>query len=52
MVHEVEDLAEFNQQLEDAGDKLVLLDFFATWYAFSIKNDSFAMFPFHQVRSM
>ena len=31
MVYAVKDLADFNAQLEAAGDKLVVVDFFATW---------------------
>jgi len=31
MVHQCSDLAELKQQLNDAGDKLVVIDFFATW---------------------
>lgn len=29
--HEVENEGEFDDQLKNAGDKLVLVDFFATW---------------------
>ena len=31
MVHQCSDLAELKQQLNEAGDKLVVIDFFATW---------------------
>ena len=31
MVYAVKDLADFKAQLEAAGDKLVVVDFFATW---------------------
>ena len=31
MVHEVKDKADFQSQLKAAGDKLVVVDFFATW---------------------
>ena len=31
MVYAVKDLADFNAQLEAAGEKLVVVDFFATW---------------------
>merc|ERR1712212_113564 len=31
MVREIENLAEFNSALSDAGDKLVVVDFTATW---------------------
>ena len=32
MVYSVKDLADFNAQLEAAGGKLVVVDFFATWW--------------------
>ena len=31
MVYTVKDLADFNSQLAAAGEKLVVVDFFATW---------------------
>eukprot|EP00397_Hematodinium_sp_SG-2012_P066320 GEMP01098998.1.p2 GENE.GEMP01098998.1~~GEMP01098998.1.p2 ORF type:complete len:106 (+),score=12.45 GEMP01098998.1:47-364(+) len=31
MVHKVEDKADFDKQLADAGAKLVIIDFYATW---------------------
>ncbi|XP_008281601.1 thioredoxin b [Stegastes partitus] len=31
MVHEVESMADFNKCLQEAGDKLVVVDFTATW---------------------
>jgi thioredoxin 1 len=31
MVHAVEDLEDLKAQLANAGDKLVVIDFFATW---------------------
>ncbi|KAJ8680363.1 hypothetical protein QAD02_016150 [Eretmocerus hayati] len=31
MVHEVESSEEFETKLKEAGDKLVIVDFFATW---------------------
>jgi len=31
MVHTVKDMADFKGQLEAAGGKLVVVDFFATW---------------------
>ena len=31
MVYAVKDMADFKSQLESAGDKLVVVDFFATW---------------------
>ncbi|XP_070492838.1 thioredoxin-2 [Chironomus tepperi] len=31
MVHHVKDEGDFNSQLEAAGEKLVVVDFFATW---------------------
>ena len=31
MVHQCKDLADLNGQLESAGDKLVVIDFFAVW---------------------
>ncbi|XP_035004477.2 thioredoxin [Hippoglossus stenolepis] len=31
MVHEVTSLEDFHKQLKDAGDKLVIVDFTATW---------------------
>jgi len=31
MVHQVKDVTDFDSQLESAGDKLVIVDFFATW---------------------
>ncbi|XP_035004476.1 thioredoxin [Hippoglossus stenolepis] len=31
MVHEVTGLEDFHKQLKDAGDKLVVVDFTATW---------------------
>ena len=32
MVHAVKDMDDFNNQLTTAGGKLVVVDFFATWY--------------------
>ncbi len=32
MAHEIKDLAEFKAKLAEAGSKLVVVDFFATWY--------------------
>jgi len=31
MVHQVKDMADFKAQLKTAGEKLVVVDFFATW---------------------
>ncbi|XP_055294822.1 thioredoxin-2-like [Sitodiplosis mosellana] len=31
MVHLVESVADFDEQIKNAGDKLVVVDFFATW---------------------
>lgn len=31
LVHHVESEADFDEQLKNAGDKIVLVDFFATW---------------------
>uniref|UniRef100_UPI00398F7997 thioredoxin-like isoform X2 n=1 Tax=Pristiophorus japonicus TaxID=55135 RepID=UPI00398F7997 len=31
MVHMITDKEEFNAKLKEAGDKLVVVDFFATW---------------------
>lgn len=31
MVHQVKDKDDFDQKLADAGDKLIIVDFFATW---------------------
>ncbi|XP_063698642.1 thioredoxin-2-like [Culicoides brevitarsis] len=31
MVHKVKDTADFDEQVKQAGDKLVVIDFFATW---------------------
>lgn len=31
MVHEVESKEDFDKQLADAGEKLVIVDFYATW---------------------
>jgi len=31
MVHQVKDTADFKEQLKAAGEKLVVVDFFATW---------------------
>jgi len=31
MVHQVENVADFDSQLEAAGGKLVIVDFYATW---------------------
>jgi thioredoxin 1 len=31
MVHQVKDMADFKGQLSSAGEKLVVVDFFATW---------------------
>jgi len=31
MIHKVADVKDFKKQLKDAGDKLVVVDFFATW---------------------
>ena len=31
MVYEVKDKADFDQQLEEAGDKLIIVDFHAMW---------------------
>ena len=38
MVYAVKDLADFNAQLEAAGDKLVVVDFFATWLVSPVYN--------------
>ena len=32
MVYAVKDMPDFKAQLEAAGGKLVVIDFFATWY--------------------
>ena len=31
MVHQIQDMGELQSQLSAAGDKLVVIDFFATW---------------------
>ncbi|XP_031625960.1 thioredoxin-2-like [Contarinia nasturtii] len=31
MVHLVKDVADFDEQVNNAGDKVVVVDFFATW---------------------
>jgi hypothetical protein len=38
-VKEVSD-GNLKKELEQAGDKLVLIDFFATWYAFYLSSSS------------
>ena len=32
-IKEIQGLADFSQSLDDAGTKLVVVDFFATWFA-------------------
>lgn len=32
-IKEIQNLADFSQSLEDAGNKLVVVDFYATWFA-------------------
>ena len=38
MAHAVKDMDDFNNQLTAAGGKLVVVDFFATWYNTSYLN--------------
>ena len=48
MVHSVKDMKDFEEQLDKAGGKLVVVDFFATWYVYvlyiNLKTNS-SIFP-------
>jgi thiol-disulfide isomerase/thioredoxin len=44
-VKEVSD-GNLKKELEQAGDKLVLIDFFATWYAFYLSSSSSSIYSY------